>query len=92
MCSIISHQGLRISCTSKKERFGANWHVLHEENIEKDSMEIKYWIHQCKGFLTQILTLIRPIHIQDAKPNHKNLEAAPKPEHKLGIFCEKIEN
>ena len=42
--------------------------------------------------LAQIVTLIHPSYKSEAKPNAHNLEAAPKPKNKLGIFCEKIEN
>ena len=74
------------SCTSKKGRFGANWHVIHGKDLKKYSWKIKYFIHQCKDLLTQISTLIHWHTYTNHNPNAKNLEAAPKPKNTLCNF------
>ena len=53
------------------------------------AMKIKYLIHQCIDPLAQDLTLIHHIHKPEARPNEKDLKAAPNHQEQFCNFCEK---
>ena len=80
------------SCTSKKEGFGHDWYQNTWKRLKKYAIKIKYLIHDYKGFWTQISTLIHWHTYTDAKPNAKDLEAAPHIKNQVCIFVQNFKN
>ena len=89
LCRINSHQGLRISCISKEERIGANWHDSSWRKYWKRFIKIKSWKPLKTKLWAWIIDQNRSLYKHKPNPNAKNLEAAPKTSYALCNFCEK---
>ena len=61
------------------------------KRLKKDSLKIKYWIHECKGFLAWIFTLIHSSYKHKANPNAQDLNAALEPENTNSLFLKKLQ-
>ena len=91
-CRINSHQGLRISCISKEERIGANWHDSSWKKYWKRFIKIKSWKPLKARLWACIINWIHSLYKCRPNPRAKNLRAAPENKSKVWVFVKKFQN